>query len=184
MPKLIAIAGSPTPDSRTRSLVANVLESIAQEAGGASSLVDIADLVGSLAVRTRDEVSPQLASALRSVEEADLLIVGSPVYKGSYTGLFKHFMDLVDYKALAGVPVALLAIGGSDRHALVIDHQLRPLFSFFNAHTLPTGVFVSDSAFVDGRVEDPATRKRLSTLVQEGGEALRLRASTRSLRAA
>ena len=184
MPKLIAIAGSPTPDSRTRSLVANVLESIAQEAGGASSLVDIADLVGSLAVRTRDEVSPQLASALRSVEEADLLIVGSPVYKGSYTGLFKHFMDLVDYKALAGVPVALLAIGGSDRHALVIDHQLRPLFSFFNAHTLPTGVFVSDSAFVDGRIEDPAIRKRLSILVQEGSEALRLRASTRSLRAA
>ncbi len=184
MPKLIAIAGSPTPASRTRSLVAHVLESIAQETGGSTGLVDIADLVHSLAVRTREEVVPQLAHALRSVEEADLLVVGSPVYKGSYTGLFKHFMDLVDYKALAGVPVALLAIGGSDRHALVIDHQLRPLFSFFNAHILPTGVFVSDSAFVDGRIQDPAIRNRISNLVQEGSGALRLRASIRSLHAA
>jgi FMN reductase len=184
MPKLVAIAGSPSPDSRTRILVTNILESIAQERGGSTSIVDIADLVQSLAVRTRDESSPQLEHALRSVEEADLLVVGSPVYKGSYTGLFKHFMDLIDYKALAGVPVALLALGGSDRHTLVIDHQLRPLFSFFNAHTLPTGVFVSDSAFANGQVQDPAIRKRLSILAHEGGEALRLWAATRRLRAA
>jgi len=160
------------------------MEGIAQEAGATSRLVDIADLVHSLAVRSRDEASPPLASALRAVEEADLIIVGSPVYKGSYTGLFKHFMDLVDYKALAGVPVALLAMGGSDRHALVIDHQLRPLFSFFNAHTLPTGVFVSERSFVDGGIADPAIRERLSLLMQEGSAALRLRASVRSLRAA
>lgn len=184
MPKLIAIAGSPARNSRTRSLVVSVMDSIAQQAGGSSRVIDIADLVESLAVRSRDEASPHLACALRAVEEADLLIVGSPVYKGSYTGLFKHFMDLVDYKGLAGMPVALLAIGGSDRHALVIDHQLRPLFSFFNAHTLPTGVFVSDRSFVDGRITDPAIRERLSILVQEGSEALRLRAFTRNLRAA
>jgi FMN reductase len=184
MPKLVAIAGSPSPDSRTRSLVTKVLENIAQETAGITSLVDIADLVHSLAVRTRDEASPQLEKALRSVEGADLLVVGSPVYKGSYTGLFKHFVDLIDYKALAGVPVALLAMGGSDRHALVIDHQLRPLFSFFNASTLPTGVFVSDGAFADGQIQDPAINKRLSALVHEGGEALRLRAFMRSLRAA
>lgn len=162
----------------------NVLESIAQETGGSTSIVDIADLVQSLAVRSRDEASPGLEHALRSVEEADLLVVGSPVYKGSYTGLFKHFVDLLDYKALAGVPVALLAMGGSDRHALVIDHQLRPLFSSFNAHTLPTGVFVSDSAFADGQIQDPAIRKRLSILVHEGDEALRVRVSARNLRAA
>jgi FMN reductase len=184
MPKLVAIAGSPTPDSRTRRLVTHVLESIAHEAGGSTSLVDVADLVYSLAVRTRNEASPQLAHALQLVEEADLLVVGSPVYNGSYTGLFKHFMDLIDYKALAGVPVALLAMGGSDRHALVIDHQLRPLFSFFNAHTLPTGVFVSDGAFADGQIQDPSIRERLSILVHEGGKALRLRTSTHSRQAA
>lgn len=184
MLKIVAISGSPTPRSRTRSLVEEVQGRIAQEAGGITGIVDIADLVPSLMVRSREEAAPLLGHALRSVEEADLLVVGSPVYKGSYTGLFKHFMDLVEYKSLAGVPVALLATGGTDRHALVIDHQLRPLFGFFNAHTLPTGVFVSDNSFVDGRIEDLALLKRLSTLVHEGAEALRGRAAARSLRAA
>lgn len=184
MPKIVAISGSPTPRSRTRSLVEEVLGRIAQESGGSTSMVDIAELVPSLMVRSREEASPLLGHALRSVEEADLLVVGSPVYKGSYTGLFKTFMDLVEYKSLAGVPVALLATGGTDRHALVIDHQLRPLFGFFNAHTLPTGVFVSDGSFVDGRIEDLALLKRLSSLVHEGAEAVRRRAATRKLRAA
>jgi len=184
MPKIVAIAGSPMPRSRTRSLVGEVQERIAREAGGSSSLVDIADLVSCLMVRTREEAAPKLAHALLSVEGADLLVVGSPVYKGSYTGLFKHFMDLIDYKALAGVPVALLATGGSNRHALMIDHQLRPLFTFFNAHTLPTGVFLSNGDFVEGHIVDQAHQNRLSTLVREGVDALRLRTTSRGLRAA
>ncbi|WP_343038483.1 NAD(P)H-dependent oxidoreductase [Microvirga arsenatis] len=53
-----------------------------------------------------------LEEALRAVEQADLLLIGTPVHKGSYTGLFKHFVDLIDCKSLAGVSVALLAMGG------------------------------------------------------------------------
>jgi FMN reductase len=184
MPKIVAISGSPTPLSRTRSLVADIQARIAQEAGGSTDLVDIADIIPCLAVASREEAAPSLVAALRLVEKADFLVVGSPVYKGSYTGLFKHFMDLLDYKALAGIPVALLAIGGSDRHALVIDHQLRPLFSFFNAHTLPTGVFLSESSFSDGRIEDAALQSRLSTLVRESIDILKTHALSRGLRAA
>jgi FMN reductase len=118
---------------------------------------------------------------LHAVENADLLLVGTPVYKGSYPGLFKHFVDLLDYKALAGLPVSLIATGGSDRHALVIEHQLRPLFGFFNAHTLPTGVFIRDSAISGGEVHDELISARLSQLVQEATVALTLR-STQSVR--
>lgn len=82
-------------------------------------------------------------------------------------------MDLVDYKSLAGVLVALLAKRGSERHALVIDHQLRPLFSFFPEHTLPTGVFVFENSLVDERIEDPALERWLLALVHEGVQALR-----------
>jgi FMN reductase len=184
MPKIVAVVGSPTPHSRTRSLAVGIQVRIARESGGAARLVDIAELVPNLMVRSREEVSPSLEEALSAVEKADLLLVASPVYKGSYTGLFKHFIDLVDYKSLAGVPVALLAMGGSDRHALVIDHQLRPLFGFFNAHTLPTGVFVSEHSYADGHIEDPALQQRLSALVRESVDAVRLRAASRKLKAA
>jgi FMN reductase len=106
------------------------------------------------------------------VEKADLLVVGSPVCKGSYSGLFKYFFDFVDHNALLGRPVALTATGGSDRHALVIEHQLRPLFGFFGAHTLPTGFFITDRNFADGEIKDPAQQQRLDTLVSEAVRAL------------
>lgn len=49
------------------------------------------------------------------------------MYRGSYTGLFKHFFDFIHQDALIDKPILLAATGGSERHALVIDHQLRPL---------------------------------------------------------
>ncbi len=74
---------------------------------------------------------------LAAVEAADALIVGTPVYRASFTGLFKHFFDFVEQTALVGyVPVLLAASGGSDRHALVLEHQLRPLFSLLSRHRL------------------------------------------------
>jgi len=184
MLKIVTVVGSPTPGSRTRSLAVGIQDRIAREAGAAACVVDIAELLPNLMVRSREEASLPLEEALSAVEQADLLLVASPVYKGSYTGLFKHFIDLVDYKSLAGVPMALLAMGGSDRHALVIDHQLRPLFGFFNAHTLPTGVFVPERSYADGRIEDPALQQRLSALVRESVDAVRLRAASRKLKAA
>jgi FMN reductase len=80
---------------------------------------------------------------VRKVETADLIIAATPVFRGSYTGLFKHFFDFVDQCALAGKPVMLVATGGSDRHAMVIDQALRPLFGFFQAWTTSMGVYLS-----------------------------------------
>ena len=84
---------------------------------------------------------------MAAVEAADALIVGTPVYRASFTGLFKHFFDFVEQTALVDVPVLLAASGGSDRHALVLEHQLRPLFSFFQAQTLPIGAYATDRDF-------------------------------------
>jgi MsuE subfamily FMN reductase len=74
----------------------------------------------------RAQLPAALEAQLQAIEQADLLIVASPVYRGSYTGLFKHLFDFVHHDALIDVPVLLAATGGSERHALVIDHQLRP----------------------------------------------------------
>jgi FMN reductase len=72
-----------------------------------------------------------------------VLVVATPVYNGSYSGLFKSFVDLLDPPSMVGRTVALGATGGSYRHSLVIDHALRPLFAFFQAAPVPTGVFAT-----------------------------------------
>ncbi len=101
-----------------------------------------------------------------AIERPDLLVVATPVYRGSYTGLFKHLFDFVHHEKLVDVPVLLAATGGSDRHALIIDHQLRPLFSFFQALTLPVGVYASEADFSNYQISSEALQRRVALAVE------------------
>lgn len=172
-PRIVGLSGNLTAPSRTLSLVVATANRIAEETGGEARVLDISDLYGLGEIRSRAGAPPGIEAALKAVETADLLVVGSPVYKGSYTGLFKHFIDFVDYRALIGTPVALLATGGSDRHALVIEHQLRPLFGFFQAQVLGTGIFLTERDLTNGQITDPVLQARFDQLVREGADALR-----------
>jgi FMN reductase len=102
---------------------------------------------------------------LQRIETADLLVVASPVYRASFTGLFKHLFDFVDQYALVDTPILLAATGGSERHALIIEHQFRPLFSFFQALTLPLGIYAHDSDFTDYRVSSDFLRDRIRKVI-------------------
>ncbi|MEV7681948.1 FMN reductase [Streptomyces sp. NPDC088341] len=84
-----------------------------------------------------------LGEALDAVTEADGLVVVTPVFSASYSGLFKSFFDVLAKDALAGKPVLIAATGGSARHSLVLDHALRPLFSYLRAVIVPTGVYAA-----------------------------------------
>ena len=86
---------------------------------------------------------------------------------GAYTGLFKHLFDLVDQEALRGKPVLMVATGGSPLHGLVTEHQLRPLLSFFGAHTVPTAVYATAQDFTDLTVSSAGTRARLERAAAE-----------------
>jgi FMN reductase len=171
---VVGLAGSPSAPSRTRLLVQGVMDRIGEQASAQTRLIDLADLVPDLGIASRSEASPRVEEALRLIETADLLLVGSPVYKGSYTGLLKHLIDLISYPSLLGTPIGLLATGGSDRHAHVIDYQLRPLFSFFGAKTLATGVFIADKTILNGWVGEPACGARLEQLIAEAVFELKL----------
>lgn len=172
--RIVAITGSLSRPSRTRLVTVETARQIQARTGGSLTIVDVAELAGELGQTfSRPSSSQAVESALQAIETADLIVAGSPVYKGSYSGFFKHLIDLVDYRALAGAHVALLATGGSDRHALVVEHQFRPLFASFDAHTLPTAVFVVDrDVQADGRVSDERVRARIDTLVREASHAL------------
>lgn len=98
------------------------------------------DIAESLVTFSRSE---KLSEMLAEVEQADAILTVSPVFKASYSGLFKSFWDLVDSDALRGVPVQLGATGGSSRHSLVIDNAMRPLFSYLRMRVMPVGVYAA-----------------------------------------
>ena len=87
--------------------------------------------------------NPTLADAVRAVERADGLIVVSPIFSASYSGLFKSFFDVLEHRALTGKPVLIAATGGTARHSLALDHALRPLFAYLRCVVVPTGVYAA-----------------------------------------
>lgn len=144
---IVAISGSLSHPSRTATLLTAFLERAAARGAG-TALVNVADFAAELGgALSPAQWSERVAAAYRQVFAADALLIGTPVYKASYTGLLKHFFDLIDPRELRGKIVALSANGGADRHALVIEHQLRPLAGFFEMYSAPSGLFVRDGDF-------------------------------------
>jgi FMN reductase len=160
--KIVGFAGSWSRPSRTRNLVDAVATAAAQRIGGVAEGYDLTDLVYSLGTTLSVAEAPaDIATLIHSIVTADALVVGSPVYKGTYTGLFKHLFDLIDPRALKDKPVVLAATGGSERHALVLDHGLRPLFAFFSADIIATGVYATEPDFRDYQPSSPALVSRI-----------------------
>jgi FMN reductase len=87
--------------------------------------------------------SGRLSELLDRTRSADALIAVSPIFSGSYSGLFKTFFDVLEPGSLTGKPVLIAATGGTARHSLVLDHALRPLFSYLQAVVVPTGVYAA-----------------------------------------
>lgn len=150
--RIVGVSGSTRRPSRTRTLIEAVAAEVAKQRDIALEIFDISDAGPGLGAFSRSALPKEAENILQAIEGADALIVGSPVYKGSYTGLFKHLFDFIDPAALVGKPVVLTATGGGYRHALIVEHQLRPLFGFFSALTIPTAVYGSDGDFQDGEV--------------------------------
>ena len=164
--KVVAVSGGLQRPSRTLTLVERLASKLGESVDIEVHLIELGEITSQLAAVTwRSQASGDLARHLDAIESADLLIVASPVFRGSYTGLFKHLFDLVHHEALIDVPVLLAATGGSDRHALVIDHQFRPLFSFFQSRTLPIGVYASESDFKDYAISSPELEARVELAI-------------------
>jgi len=163
---VVAVSGGLQRPSRTLALVEELLVALGEVLPISVRLIELGEIAPKFAGAVHRSQLPESVEAdLKAIETADLLVVASPVYRASYTGLFKHLFDFVHHEALIGVPVLLAATGGSERHALVIDHQLRPLFAFFQADALPIGVYATEKDFDGYSVSDPALQERIALAV-------------------
>ena len=175
--KIVGISGNTHRPSRSRALVETIAQHVASQLPAEYVLYDIVDAGPGLgAAFERDELPAMAERILAAIEGADALIVATPVYKGSYRGLFKHLFDLVDPLALIDRPVLIAATGGGPRHALVVEHHLRPLFGFFTALAMPTAVYASDSDFCEGEIVSPIVLDRIAVAAAQFAALIGLRA--------
>lgn len=142
MAKAVIISGSPTPTSRLHGVIEHVKAQLVG-AGIQVNWIKVRDIPAEdlLHANWNSEAIKQ-ANAL--VEQADAVFVATPVYKASYTGVLKAYLDLLPQKGLSGKIVLPLAVGGTMSHLLAIDYALKPVLSSMGAQHILQGVYVLD----------------------------------------
>src|SRR5690348_15537054 len=161
MTRTIAVVSAGLSDPSSTSLLAKLLADATVNALGQELEVIHVEL-RPLAHALTDHLlsgfaSPELAAAQDAVAQADAVIAVTPVFSASYSGLFKTFFDVLETGSLDGTPVLVGATAGTARHSLVLEHALRPLFSYLHAVVVPTGVFAASEDFGGS---DPEARVR------------------------
>lgn len=147
--KLVTVTAGMSNPSSTR-LLADRLTAAAEEA-----LVERGEKVEVRVVELREVAhdimnamttrvpTGELSGVLSDIADADGIIAVTPVFNASYSGLFKSFFDVIEPGTLDGTPVLIAATGGSPRHSLVLEHALRPMFSYTRSVVVPTGVYAA-----------------------------------------
>jgi FMN reductase len=140
------VVGNPKPRSRTFQAAALLVERLTGRA--ADHELDLADLGPALL----DWADPAVADAVGQVRASDLVVVASPTYKGTYTGLLKLFLDRFGAGSLTGVTAVPLMLGGDWRHSLAPEVFLKPVLAELGASSPTRGLFLLDSAWADSSV--------------------------------
>ncbi|MFB5189111.1 NADPH-dependent FMN reductase [Alicyclobacillus fastidiosus] len=180
MAQVLLISGSPSKVSKTSKVLGYVAEQLGRH-GVSTETISIRDLPPEDLVYARFD-SSTIKGTIASIEEADVVIVATPVYKASYAGLLKSYIDLLPQTILSGKVVVPIALGGSLAHLLVIEYALKPILSAVGAQTILNGVYGLDTEVVtnaDGRVSlGDDVRNRFDNVVQQVVESLRVKVTS------
>lgn len=153
MTRLTIVSGGLREPSSTRLLADRLGEAVKQELS--SSGAEVTTTVIELRRLGRPIIDAMLSGfatsdledAFETVASADALIAVTPAFNASFSGLFKCFFDVLPEESLTDMPVLIAATGGTERHSLVLEHALRPMFSYLHAIVSPTGVYAATDDF-------------------------------------
>ncbi|WP_116136520.1 NADPH-dependent FMN reductase [Trinickia diaoshuihuensis] len=165
---ILAISGSPSPDSRTQLVLSHVLSLLSQR--GQTTDLLVLPTLSSEALLRADTTEPSIENALAKVAGARVIIVGTPIYKAAYTGLLKAFLDLLPQDGFDGKIALPLATGGSLAHLLALDYALRPVLQALGTEAVLPSVFALDREVTrrpeGGAVFEEPLRGRLAAAAQ------------------
>lgn len=140
---LLLIAASPSLKSRSGALLSAAAERL-QHLGLAPDLLRLRDLPAE-ALLQADLSHPVLREAVAAVARASVVVLATPIYKASYSGLLKIFLDVLPQDGLKGKTVWTLATGGSLAHLLALDYSLLPVLSSLGARSHADSVYACDA---------------------------------------
>lgn len=170
---ILGISGSVTNRSKTKRAIETSLDAAASAFDVETDLVHLGDWeIETADGRLLADYDGETATVLEKIVEADAYLVGTPVYRASYSGALKNLFDMVprgkwqaDVAPFENAAVGLVATGATPHHFLAIDTELRPLLAFFGAQPVGSSVYAHGEHFDDeNEIVDPAVRERLEAL--------------------
>ncbi|WP_013321225.1 NADPH-dependent FMN reductase [Gloeothece verrucosa] len=169
MVKVVAIAGSPSHPSRTYGVLEYTLKLLQQE-GWQTEILSVRDFPAEDLVYGRYE-SPSLEPAKVLIDKADVIVIATPIYKASYTGVLKAFLDLLPQKALAGKVIFPIATGGTLAHLLAVEYALKPVLFELGGRDFVSTVYIVDKHIQkqsdDSVLLDDESEQRLRQVISE-----------------
>lgn len=174
MPTVLSVAGSPSSTSRTARLLRH-LDAWLVDQGHEVIPLDVRTLPAE-ALFGADPGHPAIARVAALFQQADGVMIGTPIYKAAYSGMLKSLLDLLPQYGLADKVVLPLATGGSKAHVLAIDYALRPVLSAMGAAHIVPGWFTLDSEILIGEDDTltlaPPAAEALKQVVDQFSAAL------------
>ncbi|MES2741215.1 MAG: NADPH-dependent FMN reductase [Pseudomonadota bacterium] len=170
---IILLGGSPALASSSSRLLLHVGERLALR-GHRHTALQVRDLPAR-ALLHADHADAAIARALTAIAAADAIVIATPIYKASYTGLLKAFLDLLPQDGLAGKLVLPLATGGGQSHMLALDYALRPVLHALAArHVLSSIYATSEQLDWNGQrlTLNPAIEARVAAGIDDLSHAL------------
>lgn len=167
MSDVLTIAGSPSVNSRSAALLEQLCGTLAGQ-GLHTRALNVRDLPPEDLIYGRVE-SPAVLEWTAQLRQARAVVIATPIYKASFSGVLKTFLDLLPQQALAGKLVLPIATGGTPLHALAIDYALRPVLVALGAQHILSGVYILDTQIQigpDGVQLDAAIAQRLDGALQ------------------
>jgi FMN reductase len=160
---VVVNAGTSDPSS-TRLLADRVAQRVTHlsEEPVEVRVVDLREIAAEVTTAlVAQHVGPALRSAMDAISNADGVVAATPVYAAGPSGLFSSFFQVLETDSLIGTPVVLAATAGTARHALVADDQLRGMFGYLRAITVPTALFAAPEDWGDGALTSRIDRAAL-----------------------
>lgn len=164
---LLGLAGGLKAQSKTLLAVKRAVE-FAQAADGAieAEVVNIRDLDMQFCDGREGPYDGDTGELVDKIVRADALLIGTPMYRGSYTGVLKNVLDVIPNDAIVGKPVGWIATGGTDHHYLAIEHELKPVLGGFRAYAIPGAVYANNDHYSDVALTDEGIIDRLDELAR------------------
>jgi len=164
--KVVVISGSPRENANTEIMMKHVVEYVKQK-DVELKFVNLSEGGFEYYRGWVDDYNTKTLQAAKDITEADVWLIGTPIYNSMFSAALKNLFEFVNYKETAGKTAGLAIIASSTIGFTDVQTLLLQLMSYFKVVTNPTPVFVTADKMEDGKITDEDVKRRLDEMVDK-----------------